>query len=89
MGRYSKKDGDGNENGKKAIGLYEQNDNFARTSHFFVHFIAVVASLRHETCQYHAHALIEQKISRFPETVSNPISNQDLFNNYSSSSNGL
>ena len=55
----------------------------------FGHFIAVFASLRHETSQYHAHALIEQKISRFPKTVSDPISNQDLFNNYSSRPHGL
>ena len=31
-------DGDVNENGKKAIGLDWQNNNFARTSRFFVHF---------------------------------------------------
>ena len=30
--------GDGNENGKNAIGLDKQNNNFARASHFFVHF---------------------------------------------------
>ena len=33
-------DDDGNENGKKAIGLDKQNNNFAR---FFAHFFAVVA----------------------------------------------
>ena len=27
---------DGNENGKKAIGLYQQNNNFARDHAFFV-----------------------------------------------------
>ena len=42
-------DGDGNENGKKAIGLDKQNNNFARASRFFVHFFAVVARLQHET----------------------------------------
>ena len=31
---------------KKTIGLYQQNNNFARASRFFVHFLAVVASLR-------------------------------------------
>ena len=46
MGSFSNNDGDGNENGKKTIGLYEQNNNFARASRFFVHFLAVVASLR-------------------------------------------
>ena len=33
---------------KKTIGLYQQNNNFARASRFFVHFLAVVASLRLE-----------------------------------------
>ena len=40
---------DGNENGKKAIGLDKQNNNFARASRFFVHFSAVVARLQRET----------------------------------------
>ena len=42
-------DGDGNENGQKAIGSNKQNNNFARASRFFVHFFAVVARLRRET----------------------------------------
>ena len=45
--------GDGNENRKKAIGLDRQNNNFARASRFFVHFLAVVARLRRETDQFH------------------------------------
>ena len=45
----SNDDGDGNENGKKAKGLDKENNNFARASRFFVHFLAVVARLRHET----------------------------------------
>ena len=40
---------DGNENGKEAIGLDKQNNNFARASRFFVHFSAVVARLQRET----------------------------------------
>ena len=36
-------DGDGNENGKKAIGLDNQNNNFARAARFFVNFFAIVA----------------------------------------------
>ena len=40
---------DGNENRKKAIGLDWQNNNFARASHFFVHFLAIVARLRRES----------------------------------------
>ena len=35
--------------GKKAIGLDRQNNNFARASRFFVHFFPVVARLRRET----------------------------------------
>ena len=42
-------DDDGNENGKKAIGLDKENNNFARASRFFVHFSAVVARLQRET----------------------------------------
>ena len=39
----SNDDGDGNKNGKKAVGLDYQNNNFARASRFFVLFLAVVA----------------------------------------------
>ena len=39
-----------NENGKKAIGLDWQNNNFAR---FSVHFLAVVARLQRETSYFH------------------------------------
>ena len=42
-------DGDGNEKGKKAVGLNKQNNNFARASRFFVHFSAVFARLQRET----------------------------------------
>ena len=42
-------DDDGNESGKKEIGLDKQNTNFARASRFFVHFSAVVARLKRET----------------------------------------
>ena len=42
-------DGGGKENGKKAIGLDWQNNNFARAARFFVHFFAVTARLRRET----------------------------------------
>ena len=37
----SNDDGDFNENSKKAIGLDEQNNNFARASRFQVHFFAL------------------------------------------------
>ena len=45
-GSLSKDDGDGNENGKKAIGLDKQNNNFARVSCFIVHFVPVAARLQ-------------------------------------------
>ena len=48
-GNLSNDDGDVNENGKKAIGLDWQNNNFARASRFFVHFFAVTARLQRET----------------------------------------
>ena len=32
-----------NENGKKAVGLDKQNNNFTHASRFFVHFFAVTA----------------------------------------------
>ena len=41
-------DGDGKENGRKYMFILT-NNNFARASHYFVHFFAVVAPLRHET----------------------------------------
>ena len=40
-------DGDGNENVINATG-FKQNKNFARASHFFVHFFAVFARLPRE-----------------------------------------
>ena len=49
IGSLRNDDDDGNENGKKAIGLDKQNNNFARVSRFFVHFSAVVARLQRET----------------------------------------
>ena len=39
----------GNETGKKAIGLDWQKNNFARASRFFVHFLAVIARLQRES----------------------------------------
>ena len=49
LGSLSNDDGDGNEDGKKAIGLDWQNNNFAPASRFFVHFFAVTTRLRRET----------------------------------------
>ena len=48
-GGLSNDDGDGNENGKKAIGLDRQNNNFARASRVFLHFFAVAARLQRES----------------------------------------
>ena len=42
-------DGDGNEEGKKSIGLDWLNNNCARASQFFVHFFAVVSQLQRES----------------------------------------
>ena len=53
IGSLSNDDGNGNDNGKKAIGLNWQNNNFARVSHFFVHFLAVVARLRRKSAYFH------------------------------------
>ena len=41
-------DGDGYENGEKAIVLDWQNNNYSRALPFFAHFFAVVARLRRE-----------------------------------------
>ena len=43
IGSLRNDDDDGNENGKKAIGIDKQTNNFARASRFFVHFSVVVA----------------------------------------------
>ena len=36
LGGLNNDDGVSNENGKKAIGLYQQNNNFARASRFLI-----------------------------------------------------
>ena len=46
-------DDDGNESGKKAIGLDKQNNDFARASRFLGHFSAVVARPQRETAIFH------------------------------------
>ena len=43
IGSLTNDDSDGSDNGKKAIGLDMQSNNFARASRFFVHFAAVTA----------------------------------------------
>ena len=47
IGSLSNDNGDGSENGKKAVGLDRQNNNFARASRFLVHFFAVTTRLYH------------------------------------------
>ena len=49
LGSLRNDDGDGNENGKKAIDLDKQNNKFTRASRFLVHFLAVIARLQRET----------------------------------------
>ena len=46
IGSLRNDDGDGNEDGKKAIGLDKQSNKFAHASRFFS---AIVAWLQHET----------------------------------------
>ena len=41
-------DGDGNENGKKAIGLNKKNNNFTRALRFSLYFSVAAVRLRHE-----------------------------------------
>ena len=48
----SNDDGDVNGNGKKAIDLVWQNNNFARASHYFVHFFAVTAWQRRKNAKF-------------------------------------
>ena len=51
VGSLRSDDADVNDSGKKAIDLdlIKQNNNFARASHLFVHFFAVVAWLQRES----------------------------------------
>ena len=51
--RFYQGDGEGNEQGKKAIGVDWLNNNCARASRFFVHFFAVTARLRRENTWFH------------------------------------
>ena len=44
-GSLSNDDGNGKERGTKAIGLFEQNNNFAHASRSFVHCLALIALL--------------------------------------------
>ena len=64
MGSLSNDAGDGKENWKKVIGLYQQSNNCARASRFFVRFLAVDARLRRETSRFHAPALRSRRAQR-------------------------
>ena len=48
LGTLRSNDANGNDNVQKNNWFYKQNDNFARASHFFVHFFPVFARLRRE-----------------------------------------
>ena len=48
LGTLRFNDAEGNKNVKKNNRFYEQNNNFVRASHFFVHFFPVFARLRRE-----------------------------------------
>ena len=49
LGNLSNDDGDGNENGKKAIGLDWQNNNFARDITLFCIFLSHIARVQRES----------------------------------------
>ena len=51
MGSLGNNDGDGNENGKKRVKI-GNNNNFARASRFFVHFLALFARLRFSRARF-------------------------------------
>ena len=72
VGSLSNDDSDGNEDGKKARGLDWQNNNFVRASHCFVHFVAVVLRLRHETADVNTRQRPSFSIS-FPELQYSPL----------------
>ena len=46
FGNSSHGHGDGDENGKKSTGSDKKNNDFARVSRFFVHFISVTVRFR-------------------------------------------
>ena len=66
QGTLNNDDGDSNENGKKAIALDWQNNNFARASRFFEHFFAVVARLQLETSHFHGLGRTLTRDDNFP-----------------------
>ena len=65
LGSLRNDDGDGNRNGKKAIGLDWQNNNFAIASRFFVHFSTVIARLQRETAKFHVLSRTGKKDNNF------------------------
>ena len=65
VGRLSNYDGYNNENGKKAIGLDWQNNNFARASHLFVHFFAFTPRLRRKMPNFTFFAGREHKTTTY------------------------
>ena len=85
VGRLSNYDGYNNENGKKAVGLDWQNNNFARASHLFVHFFAFTPRLQRKMPNFTFFAGREHKTTTYfffswtsialqnstPETIAN------------------
>ena len=51
---------------QKGDSFYWQNNNFARTSRFFVHFFAVVARPQRESAQFHVFSRTGTKDNNFP-----------------------
>ena len=64
LGRLSNDDSD--ENGKNPIGLDWQNNNFSCASCFFLHFLALVARLQHESAQFHVLLRMGMQNNNFP-----------------------
>ena len=66
----SNKDGDDNQNGNKAMGLYYQNNNFWTCTTLFVHIVALVAWLPNFT--HRLYGVKFQKVSRRSKTLDPP-----------------
>ena len=65
LGSLSNDDADGNENGKKAIGLISRTTTLHVHHAFFVHFFAVVVRLQRENAWIHVLGGREHKTTTF------------------------
>ena len=53
IGSFSNEEGDGNKSFQNGNRLLRKNNNFARASHFIVHFFTITARLGRENVQFH------------------------------------